>query len=247
MASTSLSPERRAKLLDAIQKMEAAGETPEHIQGVVDHYKAKYAAPLPDGMRQTAPGPYPGMRANIMNAIPTPIPGLSAGRLTSIAPHALVLVGGAVGGPGGAAIGGGAGEAYRQALMEDQIDPRRIGTQGLVEGGSQLLGLGLAKGAMKASPFLARRAEALAAKSGGGLMDVLGGTGIGQMMGGHALHGAAAGAAKAAAQNPAVNRSLAKLLGSITFQRAARQSPRAAAAMVQKVLLSSEPDALSQK
>jgi len=235
----------------------AAGHTDQEIAAYlskqkaagVDVYlsKSEVAAarsPLPDGLKAAAPVAQAGMGVPswAREALPS-VGGFVGGAAGTV----LGIPGGPpgmfAGGVGGAALGGSAGEIIRRGIENRPMDPMAIGLTGAGEGAWQVLGGGLAKGAAKVSPFLARRAAALAAAPKGGFLSggILGGL-LGQATG-HGVAPAAIGGAvlKGASDSPMVNAALAKLLASMAFQRAARQSPRVAAAMVQQVL-SAEPD-----
>lgn len=219
--------------------------------------RAKYPAynDYTDAPAQSAPA---GLsRRDVMNAIPTMLPGVSAGQLAGIAPQALGFTGGVVGGPGGAAIGGTLGETARQALLEEQIDPGRIAGEGAFQGGLGLVGSGLGSLARMASrtrglaPWVeptalvtAKRPPAppskMASMAGNALRMGLpiGGYASGGIPG--ALVGAALPQAGRVALRAVTHPRTAALLASPAFQQIAKQSPRAAGELVKEALASDE-------
>lgn len=165
----------------------------------------------------------PSVRRDIMNAIPTMLPGVSVGKLASIAPSALGFTGGLVGGVPGAALGGMAGEATRQALMDDQIDPGRMVSSGALEGTLRGAGGVLAWGS-KVAPHAMR--------------------GVGRVLGRPLVKELVPGARAASAVLRIADRTkLVNALSSPRFQEALRRSPQAGAAILQQLFNAAEPDA----
>jgi len=242
------------------------GTPPEQMQAVMaKHYGGPKAAPQAQGFQEEWDDP-PFLNPRgieLWRKLGKPDVGrMAAGTLPSVGGFAGGVGGGLAGAaatpylgfsgaiPGaiaGAGAGGALGEVGKRAVLNQPMDPRAIMTRGAIEGGAQAAGGLLAGGVGLAGRLAARRAVSLAEKPAKSrFLGPLAGGLLGQSHG-NAIPGAIAGvAAEAVINSPAVNAKLGKLLASPKFQRAARQSPRAAAAMVQQILLSAEPDALRQ-
>ena len=252
MASNSLSPERRAKLLDAIQKMEAAGESQEYIQGVVDHYKAKYAGAAPSppkvaGGYMEGPSKYQenfgGDPLNYVNAIPGVPYSLPLGKALDAFPNMGGAVGGVVGGVPGAGVGGGSMDMLRRSLRGMPLDPRASalegGRQALLQGKGAVLG-GAATLAAKGAAPVARMAESAMANPmlrRLGSLSRYGLPALGGVRGGipGALAGMALPAAGRAALEVAKSPKTEAFLGSMAFRTFARHFPQAANQIVKQL------------
>jgi hypothetical protein len=159
-----------------VERMVTAGEPEENIKLVIQHYKAP----------ATPGGEFANVKAGGSSGLTAPAE--PAGRTwtdtaVDLLPAAGGLVGGVVGGlggtvlgmgvggvpgsVGGAALGGAGGEAAKQLINRARGDQAPatatqaaadIGIQGGIQGAGELVGLGAAKVASKAAPWLMNRA-----------------------------------------------------------------------------------------